>query len=338
MVLAWLQNKYMKKRIYLLQSGTLKREDNNVAFIESKSGNKIYLPIYQLECIYVYGHCNFNKEVLNLFNEHKVILLLFTFTGNYIGSFCHKHNVIGLTLIKQVNFVTDENIKTKYSVEIIKTSLKNMIAVLKYYNKKGIDLINNINAITNYIEKIEDNPRKLLIYEARAKQAYYTSFNLIIKNKDFIFNNRSTNPTLDAMNAVMSYGYAILYGIIENDIYKSNLTISLPFIHGLTKRNTGLQYDIADIFKPIIIDRLIFRLINKKQLLVTHFDIHKDKVLLNKEGSKLFIKEFEKSIQSIITITRTKKMSYRSIIKREVQNIEKSIKNDTNYKGFVMRW
>ena len=41
MVLVWLQNKNMKKRIYLLQSGTLKREDNNVVFIDEKNENQV---------------------------------------------------------------------------------------------------------------------------------------------------------------------------------------------------------------------------------------------------------------------------------------------------------
>ena len=93
-----------------------------------------------------------------------------------------------------------------------------------------------------------------MLWRKNAKQIYYKSFNQIIKNNDFKFNKRTVNPPLDYINAIMSYGYAILYGIIENDIYKSNLSISLPFIHGLTRNPDGLQYDIADIFKPVVID------------------------------------------------------------------------------------
>ena len=324
----------MKKRIYLFESGTLKREDNNIVFIFSKGNNKIYLPIHQLECIYIYGHCNLNKEILSLLSEYKIIIFFYTFTGNYIGTFHGKYNQIGAILINQVCCITNEQNKNIYALEIIYASMKNMIAILKYYNKKGTQLLSHIESIENILKIIYDEPYKMLIYEARAKQIYYSAFNLIIKNKDFYFDKRSTNPPLDPINAIMSYGYSILYGLIENDIYKSNLNISLPFIHGTSKRNTGLQYDIADIFKPVIIDRLIFRLINKKQLSISHFDIMDNKVLLNKIGAKLFIMELEQTLESIITLSNNKKISYRSIIKREIHNIENSIKKIQNIMHF----
>lgn len=136
----------------------------------------------------------------------------------------------------------------------------------------------------------------------------------------------------------MIYGYAILYSIIESDIHISNLSVSLPFVHGISRTAGGLQYDLADIFKPVIVDRLIFRLINKKQITIECFDVFEDKVYLNKHGIKIFLEEFDNILNSTVSVSSKHKISYRSILKKEVFKLEKSILNKSKYKGYLMRW
>lgn len=326
----------MKKRIYLFQSGTLQRQDNSIVFIDKKE-NKKYLPINQIEIILVFGHLVFNKDITQLLFAYNVSIIFYTFTGRYLGCYRPNHNQIGSYIIKQVECLRNEIRKKEFVIEIIKTSISNMSSVLKYYNKKGIELTIEIEKLKEINETLNIDYLNPLLLEAKSKQVYYSSFNKIIKNKDFSFVKRTTNPPKDPINAIMSYGYALLYGIIENDIYLSNLNISLPFIHGVSRKSGGLQYDIADVFKPVIIDRLIFRLINKRQLSKLHFTYSLDKVLLNKEGTSIFIQEFETTLQSVVSLQNSK-ISYRSIIKREIYKIENAIKNDKKYNGFLMRW
>lgn len=120
-------------------------------------------------------------------------------------------------------------------------------------------------------------------------------------------------------------------------MYTSNLAPELGIIHGISKLGNSLKYDIADIFKPVLIDRLIFRLINKKQINDNHFDTCNDATYLNKNGCSLFIEEFETQLTTVITI-KNRKLSYRSIINREIYNIEKSLQSNKKYKGYKMEW
>lgn len=231
----------------------------------------------------------------------------------------------------------DSNEKEIFIKEIIETSIRNMLSLIKDYNKKGIDLSVEIIKINSCLNELIIAKGNFTLYEAKAKKIYYSCFNKIIKNKDFTFEKRDVYPPKDKINALMSYGYALLYSIIENDIHQSNLCISLPFIHGVSRHSGGLQYDIADIFKPVIVDRLIFRLINKHQINSEYFQETNKGVLLNKNGIKVFIEEFESLLQKVI-IHNGKKLSYRSIIKREIFKIEKAIKDNKKYCGFLMRW
>lgn len=329
----------MKKRIYLFASGTLQRQDNSLVYVTKKG--KEYIPIYQIETIFVFGSCNLNKAVLQILNEYTISLLFFSYYGHYIGSYLPKQNYIGKIHQLQFELFQQPESLFLYQKEIIATSVHNMISVLKYYQKKRCTSIYQIIELEQLDEEIRsleiEEQRKLLILEARSKQVYYSSFNHIIKNKDFVFTKRSTFPPKDAVNAVMSYGYALLYGIVETSLYCSQLLPQLGIIHGHSKANNSLKYDIADIFKPVLVDRLIFRLINKGQLTHQYFTKKNESVYLNKEGCSLFIEAFEETLKNTIIISN-RKWSYRSIIKREIHHIELSLQKKIKYRGYRMGW
>lgn len=329
----------MKKRIYLFKSGTLKCQDGSLVYI-TKDG-KDYIPIMQAEIIYVFGNCTLNKSTLQLLSDYKIKVYFFSYYGRFLGSYVPQKSSIGKVEIEQLKIIESEERNFPFQKEIILSSVYNMNSVLKYYQKKRHISFSQIIELEKLIFSIKNleiaDSKKLLIYEARSKQLYYDAFNYIILNKDFYFCRRSTYPPQDELNAIMSYGYAILYGIVETAIYTSNLQPNLGFIHRITKPNNSLKYDVADIFKPVLVDRLIFRMINKGQLKKEMFEVKDNGIYLSHQGSILFIEEFETLLKTTILV-KNKKMSYRSIINREMYNIEKSIMNNTKYKGYRMEW
>lgn len=329
----------MKNSIYLFSSGTLQRQDNSLVYITKD--NKSYIPIYQVETIYIFGSCNLNKTVIQILNEYNITICFFSYYGNYIGCYLPRQKEIGKITYQQVLLFQDPKLVFNYQKEIILTSIHNMLSVIKYYQKKRSSHFSQTKLLEDLEEDVKNlndsEQTKLLILEARSKQIYYSSFNLITNNRDFNFERRTTYPPKDCLNAIMSYGYAILYGVVETSLYCSHLFPHLGFIHSNNKSENSLKYDIADIFKPILVDRLIFRLINKKQLTKAYFIDKKDGIYLSKEGCMLFIENWNELLKSTITINN-KKLSYRSIIKKEIYKIERSIIGKEKYKGYRMEW
>ena len=82
-----------------------------------------------------------------------------------------------------------------------------------------------------------------------------------------------------------------LYQRIATEIHKTALDIRIGFVHASNSRNETFNLDIAEIFKPIIVDRAIFTVIHN--LMITkkeHFYVNENgAVLLNKIGKKIFI-------------------------------------------------
>jgi len=100
--------------------------------------------------------------------------------------------------------------------------------------------------------------------EGNARARYYESFNQIINEKDFQYHSRSKRPPEDPLNAVISFGNTLVYMKVLTEIYKTHLDPRIGFLHATNFRRFTLNLDIAEIFKPILADRVLFSLIGKK--------------------------------------------------------------------------
>ena len=207
----------------------------------------------------------------------------------------------------------------------------------KYYIKKIEGLKENVDIMGQYIKQTSEaiSLNELLLLEARAKQNYYMSFNKIIYNKDFYFDKRTKRPPKDELNCMISFGNTLLYNEILKMIWKTSLNPRVGVVHATNKRNYSLNLDFADLFKPILIDRIIFSLINKHQIKSkTHFEITKEGgVYLNKEGKYIFLNAFEYKMQSKI-VRNNKEYTYRRIIEMEIREYQRFVDFDEKYKPY----
>lgn len=329
----------MKKTIYLYRSGKLKREDNSLVLVD-KELNRTYIPIEQIDLILVFSEIDFNKRVLALCNKNKISILFFNYYGQYIGRYSPRIFYDGKLLIQQIDIYNNKEKKLYIAKQIIKSSLINTVNLLKYYNKKLMLFDKQIKQIENNIKEIVDKKtvNSIMLLEAQSKQIYYSCFDKITKDSLYVFNHRTLHPPQNRINALMSYGYSLLYGTLLGIIDRSNMYSQISFVHSLTKTSDSLQYDLADIYKPVIIDRIIFRIIRKNQINENYFIFKNDGCYLNKEGIKIIVEEYDKVMNKTI-FTGKRNYTYKNLLVREVYNLANYIKGDNkSYKGFIMKW
>ena len=126
-----------------------------------------------------------------------------------------------------------------------------------------------------------------------------------------------------------------LYRRIAAEIYKTALDIRIGFVHASNSRSETLNLDIAEIFKPIIVDRAIFTVIHNMMITKSEHFYVKDSgaVLLNKNGKRIFIRELERKLYQKVKINGISR-TYDAIIKYEIQKIIRVVKNDEKYKPY----
>jgi len=204
---------------------------------------------------------------------------------------------------------------------IVRASLKNLIVILKYYSTRGMDLNISIDRINCYIEKIDSchTIDELMAYEGNSRDLYYSEFNTIIKNPDFEFKVRNRRPPKDRINALISFGNSVLYAITLGEIYNTYLDPRIGFLHTTNSRRFTLNLDIADIFKPILVDRVIFTLLNKNIITKKDFDKELGGIILKEDARKRFIQEVNSKLDTVIKHPKLNmNVSYKRLIRLEL--------------------
>lgn len=130
-----------------------------------------------------------------------------------------------------------------------------------------------------------------------------------------------------------------MYTTVLGEIYKTQLDPTISFLHEPSTKRFSLSLDIAEIFKPLIIDPIIFSLINNRIIQHKDFDIEEGICFLNDDGRKKFITEYEKKMGVTIKHrTLKRKVSYRMFIRLESYKLIKHFIDDKNYKALKAWW
>lgn len=249
----------MKRNFYIFNDGTLRRKDNTVAF-ESELGRKT-LPIEDISEIFIFGQVDLNKAFLDYMSQKEIIIHFFNYYGYYTGSFYpREHLNSGYMILKQAEYYMDMDKRLAIASRIIDGSSKNMLNVIKYYIGRGKELEsiqNSIDALVNRLSECKDI-NELMAIEGNIRETYYKAFDTIIENENFRFEQRTKRPPKNYLNALISFGNSMLYTLVLAEIYKTHLDPRIGFLHTTNFRRFTLNLDIAEIFKPIIVDRIIF--------------------------------------------------------------------------------
>ncbi len=318
-----------------MKSGKLLRKDNSLIF-ETKS-EKITIPVNSVDSIFLFGEVNLNTKLLNFLSRNEIALYIFNYYGFYSGTYApRKQAVSGKLLVEQVKHYIDPVLRLGLAKEIVLSSVHNMRKTLMQYN-----LEDSVKKFESYRKRIKNAPsiNYLMLIEAEAKESYFRQFNKIIKYENFYFLKRTRFPPNNFINTLISFGNSLLYNTVLSEIFKTQLDPTISFLHEPFERRYSLNLDLADIFKSLIVDRVIFSLINRNQINPEHFDKKLNYCYLNKDGRKLFLKEYDLKLKTSIKYPRlNRKVSYKYILRLECYKLIKFFLEKKPYKGFRIYW
>ncbi|WP_297897037.1 type I-B CRISPR-associated endonuclease Cas1b [Methanobrevibacter sp.] len=324
----------MKKPLYINSHGKISRKGNTL-FFQSMADEKKPLPIHAISEINCHGKVSFSSGAATILMKEGIPTNFFNKYGFYEGSLYPKINLnSGFVVVKQSEYYLNNEKRRFIASEFVKAIKHNTKTILKYYKKKGKELDFFINNIEK--EEIEGDIPQIMSCEGRIWNNFYQSFNGILRR--FEFDKREIRPPTTELNALISFGNSLLYGTCLSEIYHTYLHPSVSFLHEPSERRFSLALDLADIFKPIIVSRTIFKLINNNMISEKHFQ--KDiGILLNEKGRQIFLSEYQKKLETTIKHqTLNKKVSYKYLIRLECYKLIKHILGDKKYESFRMWW
>ncbi|MDL2277924.1 type I-B CRISPR-associated endonuclease Cas1b [Parabacteroides sp. OttesenSCG-928-G07] len=338
----------MKKTYYLFNPGRLSRKDNTLKFVpvtEDEAGvvhdgQPRYIPVEGVNEFYVFGSLDVNSALLNFLGKQNIALHFFDYYENYTGSFMPKDSLLsGKMLLAQANHYQDRDKRLVVARKFVDGAAYNMIKNLQYYNRRGKDMEPIIELMNTYREKIPQTKAvpELMGLEGNIRQAYYDAFDLILN--DFSMEGRSKQPPQNEVNALISFGNMMCYSFCLRAIHQTQLNPTISYLHTPGERRYSLALDMAEIFKPLLVDRVIFKVLNKKEIQDKHFHHTLNKCVLNDSGKKIFVKAIEDRMSETIKHRSLKRnVSYKHLIKLECYKLSKHLLDMEEYKPFKMWW
>lgn len=322
------------KDYYIFQSGRLRRSENTIK-LESATEKKS-LPIHNVYSIHLFGETDLNTKLIVFLNQHGIPLHFYNYYGYYSGSFYPREKLLsGFLIVKQVQHHLDSGKRLEIAKEFVRTSIHNILSNLQQYSKRGKNMSEFISKIKDESKTIEEitNIPELMGVEGRTRQTYYSSFDSFLR-KGFEFEKRTKLPPQNMLNSLISFGNSLLYASILTEIYHTQLTPTVSYLHEPGERRYSLSLDISEVFKPVIVDRVIFNLVNNRIIKPEHFDNKLNASFLNEQGRKIFVSEYKKKLETTIhNQTLKRNISYQRLIRIECFKLVKHLLGEKAYKG-----
>lgn len=334
----------MKRTYYLFNPGRLSRQDNTLKFTpvdeDGREGQARYIPIETVDNLFIFGSLDANSAMYNYLGKNQITVHFFDYYEHYTGSFMPKDYLLsGKMQIAQMKYHIHQGKRMEIARQFIQGAAHNMLKNLKYYNSRGKDIniqINRIEAYTPLIQTTTDIPM-LMGIEGNIRQTYYEAFDVIIDG--FTMGNRSKMPPSNEVNAMISFANSMCYSLCLDAIYHTQLNPTISFLHEPGERRYSLALDVAEIFKPIIADRLIFSMFNRRQLQTSDFDQKLNSCLLKQSSMKKVAQEWEERTKETIKHrTLGRSVSYKHLVKLECYKLTKHLLGMEEYKPLKMWW
>lgn len=330
----------MDESYYFFTDGTISRKDNTLHF-SSKDGLKRDLPIENIDDIYVMSEMTFNVSLLNLLAGNGIAVHFFNYYQYYIGSFYPKEQrLAGKLLTQQVEHYLDYNKRLKIAKEFIKAASFNIYRNLRYYNGRGKDVNEFMRLIEDYRKGLDEvtTIQELMGIEGNIRKAYYKAWNIII-DQNINFEKRVMHPPDNMINSLISFVNSLIYTKVLTEIYKTQMNPTISYLHEPGTKRFSLALDLAEIFKPLIGDRMIFSLLNRNQITEQSFVTGLNGLQLTKNASQTIVEELDERLNTTIKHRDLGKyVSYQYLIRVEIFKLIKHLIGEKDYSGFEIWW
>lgn len=249
-------------------------------------------------------------------NNIEVVVL--SYSGRFV---CRLQNKISgnISLRKQQILMSEnQDFRLSFSKIIIKAKTKGQMKLIKrhidnYKNTFDNNTLNKLDTTYNTLElslvNISNayNIESLLGIEGNNARMYFSTFNILIRNRIFKSNGRNKHPNKDEINCMLSYLYTILNTEITNALNIVGLDHQCGFMHTDRSGRDSLAWDIQEELRVFLVDRLVIKMLNKNQIKQSDFEYTYisdettiKEVLLNNSGKRRVLENWNEQRNNFI--------------------------------------
>jgi CRISPR-associated protein Cas1 len=188
---------------------------------------------------------------------------------------------------------------------IVTAKLKNSrILLRRQLRRQESELVERVIQSLNYLANQAseaDSWDRLMGFEGAGAAQYFSAFGECLKHPEFVFKGRSRRPPGNPVNAMLSFGYQILWNHLLALIEIQGLDPYQASLHQGSERHAALASDLVEEFRAPLVDSLVLRLVNCHEINAQKDFVYRDGgCYLNESGRRKYLKAFLRRLEEPI--------------------------------------
>ena len=343
--------------LYLTHSGRLRRSGNTLSFEriilpdneilytdeecdsldELPIASKHSLPIETTNAVYLFGEITLNTKLLNFLAQKKVPLHTFNWYGHHTGTFLpHADQLSGDLVIRQSEAYKNDAERLEICREILSATFYNIRSVLSYYARRKTPLTEEIEQIDMLYGRLNEalSPAELMGIEGSVRRIYYSCWHKWLGSNAQNF-KRVYHPPDNPLNATISFVNSLLYTACVSELYRTALYPGISYLHTPQTRRFSLALDLVEPFKPVMADRLIFRLWNSHSITDKDFMSDTNGFILTDDARKKILTEWDSLLRTTLHVdSLNRSVSYRQLLRLDCYKLINYLFEHKAYKPY----
>jgi CRISP-associated protein Cas1 len=291
--------------VYINQDDSFIGKTDERLYVRHEKQTILDVPLIKVDGVVVLGRSTVSPAALIELLERKIPLTFLTGTGRYLGSLEPPLTKNIFVRSAQWNAARQEPERAVHVVRgFVRGKLKNYRNALLRANREGTraDFSGAIDKLERAIKPIEKTEKidSLRGLEGAGSAAYFGVFGQLIRAEGFSFGTRNRRPPLDPVNALLSFGYALLLHDVQSAVNIVGFDPYLGYLHTERYGRPSLALDLMEEFRPLVVDSMVLTTINRRVLVLEDFTKEpiSSAVSLTDEGRKKFLRAYEQRKQS----------------------------------------
>ncbi|NJM99744.1 MAG: CRISPR-associated endonuclease Cas1 [Phormidesmis sp. RL_2_1] len=328
--------------VYLVQQGGVVAKKQGRFQFKVADEPQQDIPVREISKMLLYGNIHLTTPVISTCLYEHIPVFFLSQSGKYKGHLWSAQIGELTAELAQFERYGNEGFRLEMARAIVRSKLLNSKQLLLRLNRKRhselvAQAVEGTDADLRSIEH-SDSVDQLRGYEGSAAARYFPALGQLLQSEDFALLRRTRRPPTDPINALLSFGYTLLYNNVLSFILVEGLNPYLGNLHRSERKETHLAFDLMEAFRSPVVDSMVLRLVNQRMITAEDFQppAENGAVYLRDAARRVFLQQFEARLSAVTAYgDRAEPVEYRRAMQLQVQDYKRAMMAGVAYEPFL---
>lgn len=296
--------------LYVTSENAYAHLDHDTVRIEVEQNTVLRVPLLHLEAIVCFGNVLVSPALIHRCGQEGRTIVFMTSSGRFRARTTGSTG--GNVLLRRAQHeALNRTAVTEIARTVVAGKIQNTRQLLLRGGRESdkpaaqARLRDGADALQRGLERLRkaDDLDSVRGCEGDAARTYFGCFDAMVRPgvAGFGLEVRTRRPPRDALNATLSFLYALVLNECVAALEGVGLDPQVGYLHALRPGKPALALDLMEEFRPALADRLALALINRRQLGPTDFEAQEGgAVYLGEGGRRAVISAYQKRKAEVV--------------------------------------